>query len=49
MEVLQSSYVPGGGGGALNFTCYKDLDQASSVYSTKISEVSGIPPKIIES
>ena len=47
MEILQS---PGGwGGGTLNVSCYVYLDQASTVYPQKISEVSGIPPKVIES
>ena len=35
--------------GTLNFSCYVDFDQASTVYPPKIPEVSGIPPKIIES
>ena len=47
MEILQSSYASRGGGGTFIFSCYVDLDQAS--YSRKISEVSGIPPKLIES
>ena len=42
---------PSGGWGVdtLNFSCYIDLDQASTVYHPKISEVSDKPPIIIES
>ena len=41
---------PQGWGDTLNFSCYVDLDQASTVYPKKISEVLGIQctPKIIE-
>ena len=35
-------------GDTLNCSCYVDLDQTSTV-SKKISEVTDIPPKIIES
>ena len=48
MEILQSSYASRGEGTFI-FSCYVDLDQASTVYPQKISEVSGIPPKLIES
>ena len=49
MEILQSSYAARGMGGTLNVSCYVYLDQAATVYPQKISEVSGIPPKVIES
>ena len=42
--------VGGGGGGRYSHVfLHVDLDQASTVYHKKISEVSGIPQKLIES
>ena len=59
MEILQSSYAhQGGGGGDSQFSCYVELDLASTVYrpppppqkkKKKISEVSGMHLNIIDS
>ena len=51
MEILQSSYAPGGGGVTLNISCYVDLDQAPSVYPPEknIRMSTRHTPNIIES
>ena len=49
MKILQSSNAPRVRY-TLKLSCFVDLDQASTVYQKKkISEVSDIPRKIIES
>ena len=43
MEVLHSSYTPGGGGDTLNFSRNVDLDQASTIYPKNIRSIRHTP------